>query len=367
MKHDKNNKWLDPLLSQHVHREPAKFDFQKWAHEHPNEERLLRSGYADSGRNAKTTIKNLWRFIMESKITRYSAAAVVTLAAGLVLLNPFGTSKNSSILWAKVVENVRQMRTVIVEEEYLFWEMDGDETYLEADADKLDVIKYASEEQGVVLYVFNNEGLLSQVYFLKETEQFIIVGPTLKKYLKVPMVGDIFDRIAATVTPRGLVEYFTSGHYTQLGRAKFDNFDAEGFETTDPNVLFPLPEPLRSFFPVNYIVGQIWIDVETSLPVGIEAELNTDRGLFTGFNKLHGEWRAYDFQWNAELPEGIFEPNIPDDYTEFKVTDFIPPEAKAGLVGVVAIPAGFVFWKRRRRKRAKATGTNKKTDAARYN
>ena len=297
----------------------------------------------------------VWRTIMESKVTRYSAAAVVALAAVLVLLNPFGASKNGSVVWAEVVEKVREMRTVIVEEEYLFWEMDEAGTFREADADKLDVIKYASEEHGIVMDVFNDEGLLAQVYFLKESEQFIIVGPTLKMYMSVPMVGDIFDRIAATVTPRGLVEYFTSGHYTELGRATFDDFDVDGFETTDRSVLVPLPEPLRSFFPVNYIVGRIWVDVETSLPVSVEAEFNTDRGPFTGFNNLHGEWRSYDFQWNAELPEGIFEPNIPDDYTEFKVTDFIPVEAKAGLVGLGLVPAGFVVWRRRRRRRAAAS------------
>ena len=294
----------------------------------------------------------IWRIIMESKVTRYSAAAVITLAAILVLLSPFGTSKNGSIVWAEVVEKVRQMPTIIIEEEYLFWEMDEDETFLEADPDKLDVIKYVSEEYGVVFDVFNDEGLLAQVYFLKETKQFIIVGHTLKKYLKIPMVGDIFDRIATTVTPRGLVEYFTSGHYTELGRAKFGNFDVEGFETADPNVLFPLPEPLRSFFPATDIVGQIWIDVDTSLPVSVGAVFNTDRGLFTGFNKLHGEWRSYDFQWNAELPEGIFEPNIPDDYTGFDVTDLIPAEVKAGLVSMGLLPAGLILWRRRRKKRA---------------
>ncbi|OHB80933.1 MAG: hypothetical protein A2Z38_09710 [Planctomycetes bacterium RBG_19FT_COMBO_48_8] len=294
----------------------------------------------------------IWRFIMESKVTRYSAAAVVALAAALVLLGPFGTSKNGSIVWAEVVEKVRQMRTVIHKEKYVFWEIGQEEPGLEADV--LDAIKYASEEYGVFEDVSNDKGLLAQVYFLKETQQFIIVSPTEKKYIKVSIPGDIFWRITGIVTPRGLVEYFTSGHYKELGRAKFDNFNVEGFETTDPNILFPIPEPLRSMFPVNDIVGRIWVDVETSLPVGIEAEFNTGRGLLTGLKKLHGEWRAYDFQWNAEIPEGIFEPNIPDDYTEFKVTDFIPPEAKAGLVGLVAIPAGFVFWKKRRRKRAKA-------------
>jgi len=291
---------------------------------------------------------------MENKVTRYSAAAVVTLAAALVLLSPFGTSKNGGIVWAAVVEKVGEMRTIVVEEEYLFWEMDEDETVREADPDRLDVTKYVSEKCGVAMDVFNEEGLLAQVYFLKETREFIIVGPTLKKYLRVPMAGDIFDRIAATVTPRGLVEYFTSGRYTELGRATLDHSDVEGFQTTDPNVLFPLPEPLRSFFPVNHIVGRIWVDVETSLPVGVEAEFNTDRGLFTGFNKLHGEWRSYDYQWNVEIPEGVFEPNIPADYTEFRVTDFIPAEAKVGLVGLGALPVIGVVVYRRRRQRTRA-------------
>jgi hypothetical protein len=308
------------------------------------------SNYSDNRPQALQPGPNIWRIIMESKVTKYSAAAVIMLAAALVLFNPFGTSKNGNVVLADVVERVSEMSTIIIKEEYLFWEIDEDENFLKADPDKLDVIKYVSEEYGVIFDVFNDDGLLAQVYFLKDTKQFIIVGHTLKKYLKIRMVGDIFDRISTTVTPRGLVEYFTSGHYEELGRAKFDNINVEGFETADPNVLFPLSEPLRSFFPVNHIVGRIWIDVETSLPVSVEAELKTDRGLFTGLNKLYGECRSYDFQWNAELPEGIFEPNIPDDYTGFNVADFIPPEVKAGLVGVVAIPAGFAFWKKRRKR-----------------
>jgi len=74
----------------------------------------------------------------------------------------------------------------------------------------------------------------------------------------------------------------------------------------------------------------------------------------TGFQKLHCEFKAYDIQWNAELPEGIFDPNIPEDYTEFKVTDLVPAKAKAGLVGLGLIPAGFVFWRRRKRRRSQS-------------
>jgi len=296
----------------------------------------------------------IWRFIMESKITRYSAATVVTLAAALVLFGPFGTSKNGSIVWAEVIEKVGEMRTVVHKEKYVFWDMDKEEPFLEANAMKLDAMKYASEKYGLAEDVFDASGdkgtLLAHVYLLKETQQGMIVSPTEKKYGKLSMPEDIFNRITGILTPLGLVEYFKSGQYTELGRATFDNFDVEGFEITDPNRIFPFPNSLKLAFPVNDIVARIWIDVKTSLPVGIEAEFNTGRGLLTGFMNLHGQWRAYDFQWNAEIPEGIFEPNIPDDYTEYKVTDLIPPEAKAGFVGLVAIPVVFVFWKKRRKK-----------------
>jgi hypothetical protein len=289
----------------------------------------------------------IWRFIMESKVTKYSAAAVVALAAALVLMSPFGTSKNGSIVWAKVVEKVHQMHTVIHKEKRFVWEIGQEEP-----SGVVDVVKYLSEEHGYAEHAFDEQGtLFLRAYFLKEIQQFILVLPAEKKYFKLSMPEEIFNRITGMLTPRGFVDYCTSFQYTELGRAKFDNFDVEGFEITDPNI-FPIPEPLSLVFPARDLAARIWIDVETSLPVGFESEFNTDRGLLTGFKKLHGEFRAYDFQWNAELPEGIFEPNIPDDYTEFKVTDFIPAEAKAGLVGLVAIPAGFLFWKRRR-KRAK--------------
>jgi hypothetical protein len=352
MKHDNDNQWLDPLLAQYIGREPEQFDFDKWAEKHPDETRLLRSGFEDTDQNIKIKPNEIWRFIMESKVTKYSAAAVVALAITLVLLSPFGPSKNGSIVLAEVVDKVSEMHTVIFKEKYLFWEINQEESYLEANATKFNTTKYAFEGYGVAEDAFDDEGaLIAQVYTFTETKQFILVLPAEKKYGKLSMPGDWLNRMTGILTPRGFLEYFTSGQYTELGRAKFDNFDVEGFEISDPNIVFPIPEPLRTMFPVNDMVVRIWIDVETSLPVGVEAEFNTDSGLFTGFKKLHCEYRAKNFQWNTDIPEGIFEPNIPDDYTEIKVTDFIPTEAKAGLVGLVILPVGFIFWKRHRKQK----------------
>ena len=288
---------------------------------------------------------NLWRLIMESKLTKYSAAAVVTLAAALVLTGPFGTSKNGSILLADVVDKVHQMNTVIHKEKRIVREIGKEEP-----SGVADVVKYLSEEHGYAEHSFDENGaLMFRAYFLKETQQFIIVFPAEKKYMRLSLPEEIFNRLTMILTPIGLVDYCTSLKYTELGRAEFDNVDVEGFETTDPNV-FPIPEPLRLVFPARDLVARLWIDVETSLPVGIESEFNTDSGLLTGFKRLHGEFKAYDLQWNAELPEGVFDPNIPDDYTELKVTDFIPTEAKAGLVGLGIIPVGLIVWRRQRKK-----------------
>jgi len=42
---------------------------------------------------------------------------------------------------------------------------------------------------------------------------------------------------------------------------------------------------------------------------------------------------ATDFRWNAEIPDGTFEPKIPDDYTEINLADFVP--GKAGFAGLL--------------------------------
>jgi hypothetical protein len=289
----------------------------------------------------------IWRFIMENKITRYSAAAVIALTLILVLLNPFGTSKNSGIVWAEVAQKVGEARTVTHKMKRLAWKP-GEE----GPSYEVDVIKYASSDFGLVEEQYDKDGrLMHRVYFLKEQNKIVIVFPDTKKYIKFSISEDYFNRLTKLTSPQGLVDYVTSGQYTELGRGHFDGFEVYGFEIKNVD-LSQIPKEILLIFPVTNLTGRIWVDVETSLPVGIEMDLNIDRGLFTGFQELRAEFIGYDIQWNAELPEGIFEPNIPDDYTEFKVTDFIPAEVKAGLVGLGIIPAGFIVWRRLRRKKS---------------
>jgi hypothetical protein len=288
---------------------------------------------------------NLWRFIMKSKITRYSAAAIVTLAMALVLLDPFGTSDKGHIVWAQVVENMDKVQMFAHKEQRFFYELGQDEPFL-----KTNVIKHACLKYGVVEEQYTTQGdLMHRVYLLGRTRQIVGVLPKVKKYFKLPMTDEMAQLIDR-LTPRGLVEYFMSTEHKDLGRSQIDGCQVEGFEATG---LWPVHDTFNFLFPVKQITWRFWIDIESSLPVRVDYEIITDRGLFTEMKKLKIVCKAYDFEYHKELQDELFDPNIPDDYTEFKVADFIPIEAKAGLVGLGVVPAGFIIWNRRRRKRAK--------------
>ena len=158
-------------------------------------------------------------------------------------------------------------------------------------------------------------------------------------------MAQIIDRL----TPRGLVEYFMTIEHKDLGRSRIDGREVEGVEAIDTDI-WPIHDKFHFLFPVKQITWRFWIDVENSLPVRAEYEVITDRGLLTGMKKLKVICKAYDFEYHEEAREELFKPDIPDDYTEFKPTDLIPTEVKTGLMGLGILPAGFVIWKKRRRK-----------------
>lgn len=286
---------------------------------------------------------NVWRFIMESKITKYSAVATILVVASLILSNPFGLlGCRNGIVLADVAQKTSEARTVIHRETRLAYRLGEDEPF-----QQVEVRKYVAADIGMVEEQYDPNGaLMHRAYLLKDTQKIIIVFPSSKKYIEMPARGGFYDELAKMMTPSGLIDYITSRQYVRLGRSQFRGREAEGFETSDLD-LSPLPDQLRFIFPIKDLTGRLWIDVETSLPVGIEMDLTTDRGLMTGFRKIHGVFTAYDFQWNAELPEGIFDPNIPEDYTKIDLGTLAQENA---WLGVGAFPIiGLVILRRHHR------------------
>jgi hypothetical protein len=356
MKHENDNQWLDPMLEKHIHRESAQFDFPKWAETHPNEARLLRDGYEDSNRSTKSKTYKIWRFIMESKITRYSAAAVIVLAMTLVLFSPFWTPGNSGIILADVQKKVAGIETMIIRGTKTFTYPGEPDRIFEFDGIKckFDLVRYQSTQYGLVEEGYNEGKLFYRITFNIPEDQTLILFPKYKKYLKFASM-DAFAKVMENFsTPNGILDLLLAGDYKELGRDKIDGIEVEAFEFQDTEPLESIKELLpKAVFNIQAFKGKVWIGIKEQLPVRIEGDLVIGKSLTTMFNDLNlHEVNVLD-KYNIELDEEIFDTNPPEDYTELTLSDIlqvVPAEAKAGFIGLCIAPAGLIFWKKRRKK-----------------
>jgi len=353
MKRDEENKWLDPLLSQYLRRQPAKFDLEKWAREHPNEARLLYKGFGDYGWNTKNKIYNIWRFIMESKVTRYSAAAVIVLALTLVLFGPFWSPGNGGIVLADVQKKVNDVETMIIGGTKTFTRPGKPDSVFEFDGIKckFDLVKYFSKEHGFVEEGYAEDKLFYRITFNFAEGRTLILLPSYKKYMAFTSMNDIAKIMENFATPKGIFNLLVEGDYKELGRDKIDGIEAEVFEFEDKESFKELlPKPV---FNIQTFKAKIWIGIKKQLPVRIEGDLIIGKSFMSAFQNLNlHEVNTLD-DFNVELDENIFDITPPEGYTQLTLSDILklfPAEAKAGAAALGIAPVGFVFWKRRRRK-----------------
>ena len=367
MKHENDNEWLDPMLESQIHRESEQFDFQKWVENHPEEAQILRCGFEKSGRSAKTKPFEIWRFIMESKVTRYSVAAVVALAAVLVLFGPFGTPKNGGVVLADVQKKVAGIETIILRGTKTFTNPDEPDRIFEFDGIKckFDIVRYQSTRYGVVEEGYAEGKLIYRATFNIPENQTLILFPKYKKYLKFASMDAMAKVMEIFTTPNGIIDLLIAGGAKNLGRDKIDGIEVEVFEFEDTEPLEPIKELLpRAVFNIQSFKGKVWIGIKEQLPVQIEGDLVIGKSFTTMFHELNLHEVNTMGEYNIELDEDIFDTNPPEDYTEITLSDIlrmIPVKVKAGAAGLglgfLMIPAGFIVRKRQKRKIA-ATNTN---------
>ena len=125
---------------------------------------------------------------MESKITRYSAAAVIALAAALVLLSPFGAPGNGGVVLADVQQKVAEVDTMIIrgQKRLLRPGEDGDLFEFDGVKAEFDIVKYHSREYGFVeegyadgkLILLDEEGQLALATVMRKARQIASIrGP----------------------------------------------------------------------------------------------------------------------------------------------------------------------------------------------
>lgn len=78
MKEQKDEKWLDKLISRAINKGEPQFDAEKWKQKYPEEFQLLKS----RATQASTRQERMWTAVFQSRIPKLAAAAVLLIALG---------------------------------------------------------------------------------------------------------------------------------------------------------------------------------------------------------------------------------------------------------------------------------------------
>ena len=262
--------------------------------------------------NQRVKSISLWRTIMKSNVTKLATAAVVIIAVTVVLSHLGGSIDGSGVVLADVAKKIAQANSAIWQEHRILT-CEGIKLSFLKNL-KTEVTRYYSSAHGSREDMSTTGGLLlHQVYWLPGKNAFIEVAPLFKQYKQKELSEaerKVWSQRSIAAAVEGLIELEEP---VKLGRKILNGKEAEGFEVRNSKIV-------AAFVPVQFdsLVARFWIDVKTSLPVQYEAELViSDKHItsYTGGKPLEVNVTADEFRWNVELEPGIFEPNIPSDFT----------------------------------------------------
>ncbi len=350
MKEHKDEKWLDEIISRATDLGRVKFDTEKWRDKY-----ILNKSHKASYSYFKFVPHyNIWRFIMESKVTRYSAAAVVALAAVLVLFGPIWAPGNGGIALADVQEKIAQVDTMIFKGHKAFsCANDPNITF------EFDIFRYISKQHGLIEEGYMKDTLIYSIIFNLPEKEARILMHAWKKYLKFPC-SDKQIELMEKLDPKGIIELLTQTDYEKLGFSEINGIEVEGFASDNTEVnkeAFP-----ESIFDIQKSTCKVWVGVEELIPVRMETDISIGKCLLTAFNKFNLHDIVVLQEYNVDLDKEQFDTEIPEGFTKITLSDilpFIPMKVKAGVTGLglgfFIIPACFIVRKRYRKKKSTAS------------
>ena len=239
---------------------------------------------------------SIGRTIMRSPITKIAAAAVLVIAV-LIGMNHLGGSA-TSVVWGEVVRNVEASPGFIFQMKQIYHK---ETTGTMEIHNKV----YGSAEYGVRMDGHLDPESPIQVYASRKEGAMILIDHSSKTYSRKPLTGDELAELEK-MDPKECVSKMLSVGYIKLGRKTIDGIEAEGVEITNPagaSISSEIPIEIDSH------KAQLWVSVETGLPVLLESETSINNGM------QRSHTIQDNFQWNVELDASEFEPDIPEDYT----------------------------------------------------
>lgn len=213
--------------------------------------------------------------------------------------------------------------------------------------------------KGYATKIYAQDGkLVMQASVHNETGKAIVLLPTAKAYVRFDVVEAYRQRMAA-FTIQGFIDMiYKSGDCRKVGPKRVHGVEAVGFEAGpwDERALQGInPYFVKLLFNLQNGTGRVWIDPETKLPVQTEGEIELRACVLSFFKDAEARQVDNDFQWNIEIDEAVFLPEVPGDFQELSLPGGAAVGIAASAVAVAGILPWCVFFVRYSRRRMRST------------
>jgi hypothetical protein len=277
------------------------------------------------------------------KITKL-AAAVIFIAA-IIGLHQFRSSiKGTSIAWADVAERLENVSSYKAQARRVFTEVGQEEPFFQCD-----ILRYFSPDYGSVEESYEDGELVMLGYCSISEMAALVVFPQNKMYWRFDLNEELLSVVEYfnPANTDGIMKLFGSERCVKLGKREIEGVATEGFEVKGVEIFSHLPRFLLHPEDINI---RLWVNEETLLPIRIEAEGFVGRGILTGFMEFTYREVMHNIEYDVEIDESIFDPNIPDDYI---LIDFssIAGKAEFIMLGIVPFSASIMTYKHFKKKR----------------
>lgn len=277
MNADKKNNNLDELISQTISRDKPQFDFDKWKKTHQSEIQIFKSQTAGGEALYSAEPPNIWRIIMNSKITKIAAAAVVTLAVvvGVTLID-----KSTTPAYA-IEQTIQAMRSVSSVRAYCTdWDGSKGEGWVQVNPETGQE-EYYYADIGNLLTV----GTPQKTYYYYKDKNLVRIR---NEYVPAAEVrfSRLFEDLADLIQRlNGKLEF----------QSEFDQ------ELKKQVIKIHAYIPARTDFAGREFI--ISVDPKTKLPINTETIQGAPG---QGVKSVDG------FEYNVPIPQGLFDFQIPE-------------------------------------------------------
>ena len=266
---------------------------------------------------------SIGRLVMKNRITKFAVAAVLIIACSTSLI--LWRSTGSGIALADVLTRIEQVTTYI-------YQMRSTITNQQTSTDLISTV-LISQENGIkintrIIDPNNDEINSGDAYLLPKQNSIIFVVHEKKMYVRLKFDGMKLEYYKEEYNdPRIIIKQIIGCAHTSLGQSVIDGITVEGFQTTDSAYEGGFMGQADFEGKPEKVDVKLWVDVNTFLPVQLEEDIVTKKGI-----RMHEV--SYDFRWNVVANADDFKPVIPEGYMstgEITVPAFKEENAIKGL------------------------------------